>query len=155
MEKFHADLLDRQTKGCLSPTENTHLRRAIVENLPLPPAIAYFFQLGSYDVTGYFDLTPDFRLITTSPLYQPGADPTPDNLIGYETAHYVFIPAPQPAAQRNPDSRASSRKATATAAAPPPHPYPQPRPPHRPTPLRTTPHHPRRPPPTPTPPASA
>jgi hypothetical protein len=53
MEKFHADLLDRQAKGCLSATENTRLRRAIVENLPLPPTVAYFFELGSYDVTGY------------------------------------------------------------------------------------------------------
>ena len=95
MEKFHADLLDRQAKGCLSATENTRLRRAIVENLPLPPTVAYFFELGSYDVTGYFDLTPDFRMITTSPLYQPGSDPAPDNLIGYETAHYVFVPDPQ------------------------------------------------------------
>ena len=116
MEKFHSDLLDRQAKGCLSSAENTHLRRAIVENLPLPPAIAYFFQLGSYDVTGYFDLTPDFRLITTSPLYQLGADPTPGNLIGYETAHYVFVPAPQPDAQLNSNSRGFTRKATANAA---------------------------------------
>jgi hypothetical protein len=94
MEKFQADLLDRQTQGCFSPAENTRLRRAIVENLPLPPAIAYFFELGSYDVTGYFDLTPDFRMITTSPLYRPGSDQTPDNLIGYETAHYVFVSDP-------------------------------------------------------------
>jgi hypothetical protein len=98
MEKFHADLLDRQTKGCLRPDENTRLRRAIVENLPLPPAIAYFFELGSYDVTGYFDLTPDFRLLTTSPIYRPDSPLTPDNLIGYETAHYVFVPDPKPAA---------------------------------------------------------
>jgi hypothetical protein len=92
IEKFHSDLLDRQTKGCLRPDENTRLGRAIVENLPLPPAIAYFFELGSYDVTGYFDLTPDFRLLTTSPIYRPDADITPENLIGYETAHYVFVP---------------------------------------------------------------
>jgi hypothetical protein len=96
MEKFHADLLDRQTKGCLRPDENTRLRRAIVENLPLPPTIAYFFDLGSYDVTGYFDLTPDFRMITTSPIYRADADPIPDNLIGYETAHYVFVADPRP-----------------------------------------------------------
>jgi hypothetical protein len=96
MEKFHADLLDRQTKGCLQPDENTRLRRAIVENLPLPPTIAYFFDLGSYDVTGYFDLTPDFRMLTTSPLYRPDAEQTPDNLIGYETAHYVFVADPSP-----------------------------------------------------------
>ena len=95
MEKFHADLLDRQTKGCLRPDENTRLRRAIVENLPLPPTIAYFFELGSYDVTGYFDLTPDFRMLTTSLLYRPESAPTPGNVIGYETAHYVFVPEPK------------------------------------------------------------
>lgn len=96
IEKFHADLLDRQTKGCLSPDENTRLRRAIVENLPLPSTSAYFFELGSYDVTGYFDLTPDFRMLTTSIIYRPDSAPTPDNVIGYETAHYVFVPAPMP-----------------------------------------------------------
>ena len=96
IEKFHADLLDRQTKGCLRPDENTLLRRAIVENLPLPPTIAYFFELGSYDVTGYFDLTPDFRLLMTSLIYRPASAPTPDNVIGYETAHYVFVPDPKP-----------------------------------------------------------
>jgi hypothetical protein len=99
MEKFHADLLERQTKGCIRADENTRLRRAIVENLPLPPTIAYFFELGSYDVTGYFDLTSDFRLITTSPLYRPDSDQTPDNLIGYETAHYVFLPDPTPSSK--------------------------------------------------------
>lgn len=98
MEKFHAELLDRQTKGCLRPDENARLRRAIVENIPLPPAIAYFFELGSYDVTGYFDLTPDFRMLTTSPIYRPDSDQTPDNLIGYETAHYVFVRDPKPSA---------------------------------------------------------
>jgi hypothetical protein len=97
MEKFHADLLDRQTRGCLRPDENTRLRRAIVENLPLPPTIAYFFELGSYAVTGYFDLTPDFRLLTTSVIYRSDAAQTPDNVIGYETAHYVFVPDPKPA----------------------------------------------------------
>jgi hypothetical protein len=101
MEKFHSNLLERQTKGCLQPGENTRLRRAIVENLPLPPAIAYFFELGSYDVTGYFDLTPDFRMITTSPIYRPGADLTAENLIGYETAHYVFVRDPNADATRN------------------------------------------------------
>ena len=91
MEKFRVDLLDRQAKGCLFPEENARLRRAIVERLPLPPAVAYFFQLGSYDVTGYFDLTPDFRMQVTSPIYPAGAAPSLDQLIGYETANYVFL----------------------------------------------------------------
>jgi hypothetical protein len=111
MEKFHADLLDRQTRGCLRPDENTRLRRAIVENLPLPPAIAYFFDLGSYDVTGYFDLTPDFRMLTTSPLYRPDSDLTPENLIGYETAHYVFVADPKF------DAKAASTSANSFTAA--------------------------------------
>jgi hypothetical protein len=111
MEKFHADLLDRQTKGCLRADENTRLRRSIVENLPLPPTIAYFFDLGSYDVTGYFDLTPDFRMITTSPIYRADAELSPDNLIGYETAHYVFV------SDSTPDARASATSAIGFTAA--------------------------------------
>lgn len=111
MEKFHSDLLDRQAKGCLRADENTRLRRAIVENLPLPPTIAYFFDLGSYDVTGYFDLTPDFRMLTTSPIYRADADLTPDNLIGYETAHYVFVADPKP------DARPVATSANGFAAA--------------------------------------
>ena len=67
MEKFHADCSIARRKAAFRPDENTRLRRAIVENLPLPPTIAYFFDLGSYDVTGYFDLTPDFRMLTPAP----------------------------------------------------------------------------------------
>lgn len=71
--------------------ESERLRRAIVENLPLPPAIAYFLQLGSYDVTGYIDLTPDFRMQVTSPIYPPGTEASPAALLGYETANYIFV----------------------------------------------------------------
>ena len=60
LAKFRSDLTERQSKGCLSPIQSDRLRRAIVENLPLPPAIAYSLELGSYDVTGFIDLTPDF-----------------------------------------------------------------------------------------------
>jgi hypothetical protein len=90
MEKFRSALLDRQTKGCLTPEESGRLRRSMVENLPLPPVVAYFFLLGSYDVTGYFDLTPAFRMQVTSPIYPSGVAPSPDRLRGYETANYVF-----------------------------------------------------------------
>jgi hypothetical protein len=38
-------------------------------------------------------------MITTSPLYRPDSDQTPDNLIGYETAHYVFLPDPTPSSK--------------------------------------------------------
>ncbi|MGC1902802.1 MAG: hypothetical protein WA715_03190 [Candidatus Acidiferrum sp.] len=94
MEKFRADLLDRQIKGCLQSNETARLRRSIIENFPWPPSVAYFFDLGSYDVTDYFDLTPDFRLIVTSPIYSAGAVPSPATLEGYETAHYIFVADP-------------------------------------------------------------
>jgi hypothetical protein len=91
LDKFRVDLTELQSKGCLSPTESERLRRAIVENLPLPPAIAYFLQLGSYDVTGYIDLTADFRMQVTSPIYPLGAEASAAALLGYETANYIFV----------------------------------------------------------------
>jgi hypothetical protein len=91
IDKFRLELADRQSKGCLRQIESERLRRAIVENLPLPPAIAYFLQLGSYDTTGYFDLTPDFRMQITGPIYPAGAPPSTKALLGYETANYAFI----------------------------------------------------------------
>jgi hypothetical protein len=91
IDKFRFDLADRQSKGCLRATESDHLRRAIVEDLPLPPVVAYFLQMGSYDVTGYFDLTPDFRMQVTSPIYPDGTKPSPADLLGYETADYTFV----------------------------------------------------------------
>lgn len=91
IDKFRADLAERQAEGCLSPIESERLRRAIVENLPLPPAIAYYLQLGSYDVTGYIDLTADFRMQVTSPVYPPGTAASVAALLGYETANYIFV----------------------------------------------------------------
>lgn len=91
IDKFLVDLTERQTKGCLSTIESERLRRAIVENLALPPAIAYFLQLGSYDVTGYIDLTPDFRMQVISPIYPPGSEASAAALLGYETANYIFV----------------------------------------------------------------
>jgi len=107
IDKFRKDLGERQAEGCLRPIEGEHLLRVIVENLPLPPAIAYFLQLGSYDVTGYFDLTPDFRMQITSPIYAPGTEPSSNNLLGYETANYSFI-------SDGPDGRIRLRLASAT-----------------------------------------
>ena len=91
IDKFRLDLTERQSKGCLSPLEGERLRRAIVENLPLPPAIAYFLQLGSFEVTGYIDLTPDFRMQVSDPIYPPGAETSVANMLGYETANYIFL----------------------------------------------------------------
>ena len=91
IDKFRLTLAERQAKGCLRAIENERLRRAIVEHFPLPPAIAYFLQMGSYDITGYFDLTPDFRMQITSPIYRAGAEPSTKALLGYETANYTFV----------------------------------------------------------------
>lgn len=91
IEKFRLDLIERQSKGCLRPLEGERLRRAIVENLALPPAIGYFLQLGSFEVSGYIDLTPDFRLQVSHPIYPPGAETSVANMLGYETANYIFV----------------------------------------------------------------
>jgi hypothetical protein len=107
IDKFRLDLSERQAKGCLRETENERIRRAIVEYFPLPPAIAYFLQMGSYDITGYFDLTPDFRMQITSPIYPPGSEPSTKTLLGYETANYTFV-------REGPDNRTRLRLASAT-----------------------------------------
>jgi hypothetical protein len=107
IDKFRLTLADRQAKGCLRSIENDRLRRAVVERFPLPPAIAYFLQMGSYDVTGYFDLTPDFRMQITSPIYPSGTEPSPKTLLGYETANYTFV-------REGPDNQTRLRLASAT-----------------------------------------
>jgi hypothetical protein len=90
IDKFRLDLVERESEGCLSAVENERLRRAIVENFPLQPDLAYSLQLGSYSVSGYFDLTSDFRMQITSPIYAAGAHPSTSALLGYETANYQF-----------------------------------------------------------------
>jgi hypothetical protein len=107
IDKFRLALAERQARGCLRAIENERLRRAIVEYFPLPPAIAYFLQMGSYDITGYFDLTPDFRMQITSPIYPPGTEPSTKTLLGYETANYTFV-------REGPDRRTRLRLASAT-----------------------------------------
>jgi hypothetical protein len=91
IEKFRLTLAESQAKGCLRAIETERLRRAIVERFPLPPVIAHFLQMGSYDITGYLDLTPDFRMQITSPIYRAGAEPSTKTLLGYETANYTFV----------------------------------------------------------------
>jgi hypothetical protein len=107
IDKFRLDLAERQSRGCLRAIETERLRRSIVENLPLPPAIAYFLQLGSYDITGYFDPTPDFRMQITSPIYPPGTQPSAKTMLEYETANYTFI-------HEGTESRSRLRLASAT-----------------------------------------
>ena len=89
-DRFRLGLVERESKGCFTSAESERLRRAIVERIPLPPYLAYSLQLGSYSVSGYFDLTPDFRMQITSPIYPTGAKPSTSALLGYETANYAF-----------------------------------------------------------------
>ncbi len=93
MESFRADLRKLEWNGCLRPGEAQALLQIITEKLPFPTYIAFLFRFGSFDSTGILDLTPDFRLQIGSPIYSPGAAPTPDHLIGHENASYVFNPA--------------------------------------------------------------
>jgi hypothetical protein len=93
LDNFRLALTDSQSRGCLQPAENYRLRRSIVENVSLPPAVAYILQMGSYATTGYFDLTADFRIQIQNPFYRPGKEQSADSLLGYETATYAFISA--------------------------------------------------------------
>ena len=88
--KFHEELLERESKGCFSATEDQRIRRAVAERFPLPPSIAYRYELGSYDTTGFFELTPDFRLNVVSPIYQDGQTKTIEHQLGYEVSYYSF-----------------------------------------------------------------
>jgi hypothetical protein len=88
--KFHEELLERESKGCFSPAEARRIRRAVAERFPLPPSIAYRYELGSFDTTGFFELTLDFRLNVVSPIYQDGQPKTVEHQLGYEVSYYNF-----------------------------------------------------------------
>jgi len=89
---FHAQLLQLESKGCFNSAEARRIRRAVPERFPLPPSIAYRYQLGSYDTNGFIELTPDFRLNVVTPIYD-GDSQTLEHQIGYEIAYYIFAPA--------------------------------------------------------------
>jgi hypothetical protein len=88
--EFHEELLERESKGCFSPAEARRIRRAVAERFPLPPSIAYRYELGCFDTTGFFELTPDFRLNVVSPIYQDGQPKTVEHQLGYEVSYYNF-----------------------------------------------------------------
>ena len=90
IDKFHNELLERESKGCFSSAEAGRIRRAVAERFPLPPSIAYRYELGSFDTTGFFELTPDFRLNVVSPIYQDGQPKTVEHQLGYEVSYYRF-----------------------------------------------------------------
>jgi hypothetical protein len=90
IEDFQNALANIESKGCLRSDEDYRVRRALAESLPLPPPLAHELQMGSYGRTGFIDLTSDFRLDVTSPIYAPGSPQSAGNLIGHETAYYSF-----------------------------------------------------------------
>jgi hypothetical protein len=90
IEKFHAELLERESRGCFSSRDDRRIRRAVGERFPLPPSIAYRYELGSYDTTGFFELTSDFRLNVVSPIYQDDQSKTIEHQVGYEVSYYSF-----------------------------------------------------------------
>jgi hypothetical protein len=66
LETFRSALRDRQTAGCL-PAAST-LLRTITERLPFAPRTAYYLRFGAFGQSGFYDLTPDFRLKVVSPV---------------------------------------------------------------------------------------
>jgi len=90
---FHSQLQKLESKGCLTSVEAQHIRRVVAEGFPLPPSISYRYQLGSFDTTGFFELTPDFRLEVVNPVYNSDSQ-TVEHQTGYEVSYYAFKAAP-------------------------------------------------------------
>jgi len=102
LAEARSDVLNLETKGCLTPIEDQRMLRAVVEQFPLPTYVAYVFRLGTYGISGGLDLNSDFRLQVISPVYSSNtpsaqgaaATTNPSNKpTGYETAYYVFTPS--------------------------------------------------------------
>jgi hypothetical protein len=93
LEKFRNDLGALETKGCLQSGESQRLRIALSEKLPLPPDAAYRLRFGSFDMTGIFDLSSDFRLQIVSPVNSGATNDSAPQVIGFETAYYIFTSA--------------------------------------------------------------
>jgi hypothetical protein len=90
---FHSQLQMLESKGCLASIEAQRIRRVVAEGFPLPPSISYRYQLGSFDTTGFFELTPDFRLEVVNPIYDSDSQ-TVEHQTGYEVSYYAFKAAP-------------------------------------------------------------
>jgi hypothetical protein len=88
--QFRAELEQREQQGCLARGEAELVAARIVQNLPLPPMLAYKLRYGDYLMDGHLDLGPRFALKSVSPLLKPGVEKyrTPADVAGYETAYY-------------------------------------------------------------------
>ena len=87
---FRAELFQLEERGCLKPAEAQRILRAVPEEFPLPPLVGYHFQLGNFDTTRYFDLTPEFRMEVISPIYDREDVQTLEHQTGYEVSYYNF-----------------------------------------------------------------
>uniref|UniRef100_Q02AI6 Lipoprotein n=1 Tax=Solibacter usitatus (strain Ellin6076) TaxID=234267 RepID=Q02AI6_SOLUE len=87
---FRQQLVRREQQGCLAHGEAELLAGRIVQNLPLPPMLAYKLRYGDYLMDGYLDLGPKFALKSVSPLLKPGIEKyhALADVAGYETAYY-------------------------------------------------------------------
>jgi len=89
---FQHALVQIESKGCLRSDEDYRLKQLLTQRLPLPSPLAYELRFGSYDLTGYLDLTSDFQMQVVSPLYATNsAGLRFDD--GRETGYYSLIPS--------------------------------------------------------------
>jgi hypothetical protein len=65
---FREQLVRSEQQGCLAHGESELLAGRIVQNLPLPPMLAYKLRYGDYLADGHLDLGPKFALKSVSPL---------------------------------------------------------------------------------------
>jgi hypothetical protein len=93
---FQRGVMQIESNKCLRSDEDYRLKQSLTQRLPLPSALAYELRFGSYELSGYLDLTSDFRLQIVSPLYAP---PNPTNTVsprrfnvGRETTYYSLVP---------------------------------------------------------------
>lgn len=83
LEAFRDALAAREDSGCFRDDENLRLRQTITETFPFPPQIATFLRFGTYQRTGFIDLTQGFIIRMVSPAH-------PDPVVSF----YAVTPAP-------------------------------------------------------------
>jgi hypothetical protein len=67
IEAFRSALLVQESIGCFQASDRSRLLRTVTEQLPLSVTAAYYLRFGALGYTGFFDLTPDFRLKVVKP----------------------------------------------------------------------------------------
>jgi hypothetical protein len=91
VETFRHSLTEIEERGCLRPDEDYAFKKTLTQKLPLPPSLAYQLLFGNFALTGSFDLTSDFRLVVTSPIYSKATGQSLADLAGHEAAYYSLV----------------------------------------------------------------